>query len=598
MPKSIYLLLLLVASAFATAHDDSDRWIEVRSPRFIIVTSSGISQGRRIAAQFERIRSIFHQSYPEIENDPELPVLILAVKRKDQFRRLAPNTYSSKRSLPTHGLFVRASDKNYILMRLDPEAGNPYPLVFHEYTHVFLRETYDRMPLWLNEGLAEFYQNTEIYDQDVLLGEPNLRHLKFLRENKLLPLETLFTVDEKSPYYVDKKKGLIFHAECWALAHYLMLKDYGEKTSRMLEYTNLVNDDVDAVTAAVRVFGDLRKLQRNLELYIEQNGFNHFTTKFSTKLEGSQFEVNPLSPVQARRVQADYLAASGRPEEARLLLGAAPTDDVSTSETTAKDHSAESAQTASALRSEINHDIPCPLPEILRRASEHATEMVDNLQRFTANEDIEHTEFRKNGKPRKASNQSFSYVAEIDQGPAGSFWVEEYRLAKTQGDSPPLSDTGTAAFALIFHPEKIGNFEFHCEARADLHGLPAWQLRFEESPDPTKSFHQIRIDRSEYHLRLKGHAWIAMEGYEILRLQTDLVAPIPEIHLHMEHLDIAYAPVDFDKPKFRLWLPERTSLEISYRGHRYRRIHRFSRFQLFLVVTEETVKQPNPGPGE
>src|SRR5215472_1500021 len=207
MSKFIFLLPLL-ASSLAMAHDDSNRWIEVRSPRFIVVTDSSEKQGRRINVQFERIRSIFRHAYPEIENDPRLPVLILAVKRKDQFRRLEPNTYVSEESLPLHGMFVRASDKNYILMRLDAEGGNPYAQVFHEYTHVFLREADERMPLWLNEGLAEFSQSTEIYDKEVLLGEPQAQHLQFLREHELLPLTTLFTVDERSPYHVDKKEGL------------------------------------------------------------------------------------------------------------------------------------------------------------------------------------------------------------------------------------------------------------------------------------------------------------------------------------------------------------------------------------------------------
>src|SRR5215472_12996170 len=44
--------------------------------------------------------------------------------------------------------------------------------------------------------------------------------------NELLPLPTLFTVDETSPYYLEEKKGAIFYAECWALTHYLTLKDY------------------------------------------------------------------------------------------------------------------------------------------------------------------------------------------------------------------------------------------------------------------------------------------------------------------------------------------------------------------------------------
>jgi hypothetical protein len=233
----------------------------------------------------------------------------------------------------------------------------------------------------------------------------------------------------------------------------------------------------------------------------------------------------------------------------------------------------------------------------LQGASQRASEMVENLQRFTATEKIRHTEFKRNGTPRASIEQLFSYVAEIDQGASGSFWVEEYRTAKTAGDSLPLSDTGTAAFGLIFHPLKIGNFEFHCEGQTYLQGASAWHLSFQESADPDKSFHQIRIARSVYQLRFKGHAWISTEGYQILRLETDLVAPITQIRLQQEHLEITYAPVDFDRSRFRVWLPETASMRIDYRGHSYQRVHNFSHFQLFLVVTEETVKPPNPGPG-
>jgi hypothetical protein len=593
------LLLLLLPAASATARERPGTWIEIRSPRFTIVTDSSEKQGRRIAAQFERMRVVFQQTYSQLEDDSESQVFVLAVTHKDQFRALEPSSYVSKKSLPRHGMFVHASEKNYVLMRLDSEAGNPYPVVYHEYTHLFFRQADERIPLWLNEGLAEFYQNIEIYDQDVLLGEPNQQHLMLLRQEKLLPLTTLFRVDEKSPYYLEEKKGSIFYAECWALIHYLTLKDYGEKTSKVLEYTGMVNHNVDPVTAAVSVFGDLRKLQRNLELYIEQRTFNHFETRIPRKFQDSGFQVRRMSRAQAESVKADYLAASGRSEEARALLASVrQQDDVAAPASPALVPPAEQAQVGNELRNEIPDDIPCPLTEILDQASDRATEMVDNLQRFTASEQIEHTEFKKNGKPRQSVDQQFSYVAEIDQAPSGAFWVEEYRMAKTHRDPPPLSDTGTAAFALIFHPQKISNFEFRCEGRTNVEGTSAWHLRFEEGSDPSKSFHQIRINGSAYQLRFKGRAWISVDDYQILRLETDLVTPIPQIRLQREHLDIAYAPVEFDKPKLRIWLPESASIEITYRGHSYQRVHKFSHFQLFLVVTEQTIKEPGRGPGE
>jgi len=597
VPKRLFILVPLLAAAIAMAREHAGSWIAVQGSRFTVVTDSGEKQGRRIAAQFERMQAIFQQAYPQLGDDPESAVFVLAVKKKDQFQALEPPSYHSRNSLPLHGIFVRAADRNYILMRLDSEAGNPYPVVYHEYTHLFLREAEERVPLWLNEGLAEFYQTSAIYDQEAVLGEPNQQHLMLLRQETLLPLTTLFTVDEKSPDYLEEKKGSIFYAECWALTHYLTLRDYAEKTSKVRQYINLVNDEVDPVTAAARVFGDLRKLQRSLELYIEQPSFDHFEAKASHKVDGSQLEVRQIRPAQAQAMEADFLAASGRAEEARTLFPSVQARDLPAPESmTVVQPLQPSAAESQPLR-DTGNDVPCPLAQILQGASQRAAEMVDNLQRFTATEEIEHAEFSKSGRLRKTSDHWFNYVAEIAQGTGGAFWVEEYRSSKAEGDSPPLSDTGTAAFALIFHPQKIGNFAFHCERRTDLQTRSAWQLRFEESPDQRKSFHQIRIDRSVYQLRFRGRAWISTDTYQILRLETDLVAPIPQIRLQLEHLDISYAPVEFDKTRYSLWLPESASLQIGYRGRRYQRVHRFSHFQLFLVVTEQTVKEPSAGPG-
>ena len=597
MSKTGWLLLVALLGTFAAARGHPENWLEVRTPRFTIVTNTSEKQGRRIAVQFERMRAIFRQAYPELGDDPESPVIVLAVKSKDQFRALEPSLYVSTKALPLHGMFVRASEKDYILMRLDAEAGNPYPVVYHEYTHVFLRQADEQLPLWLNEGFAEFYQNSEIYDKKVLLGEPNQEHLTFLGQQKLLPLSLLFSVNEKSPYYLEEKKGAIFHAECWALIHYLMLKDYVEKTSTVPEYIGLVNQHIDPVTAAIRVFGDLSKLQQNLQTYIDRRAFDHFEMKMYDKIDTSGFHVQRLSPAGARAIEAEYLEASGRLEEARALsppLGASPVVSVedlefvpSTAETQAQD------KPLTALEAEA----PCPLTQILRTAGERATEMVDNLQRFTATEEIEQTDLKRNRKRRQSTNRLFTYVAEIEQGSSGAFWVEEYRSGKTQGDASQFSDTGTAAFALIFHPYEIGNFEFHCEGQTQFRGTPAWLLVFEEKSDPSKSFHQIRINHSVHQLRFKGRAWLAREDEQILRLQTDLIGPIPEIGLKMEHLDIAYSPVEFEKQRLRLWLPASASIQMSYRGHLYQRIHKFTQFQLFLVDTEQTVKEPAPAPG-
>lgn len=241
----------------------------------------------------------------------------------------------------------------------------------------------------------------------------------------------------------------------------------------------------------------------------------------------------------------------------------------------------------------VKDDTTCPLAQVLQEAAERGTELVENLQRFTATEQIEYIEFGKDGKRHKSTSELFSYLAEITQNPYESFWVYEYRTAKRQTDSPRIADTGTAALALMFHPKLIGNFEIHCEGRTDIQGTAAWQLRFKEGTDPSKALSEFETKGgSKYRLRLKGRAWISADNFQVLRLQTDLQAPIQEINLQVHHSDIAYAPVEFAKHKFRVWLPESALLQVQYQGRRYQSVHTFSHFQLFQVDTEERVKEP------
>lgn len=320
MSKPLYVLLLIFGAGLAWGRNDPPSWIEVQSPNFTVITNSSEKRGRAIAAQFEQMRAILEVTYPELESDAEGSVIVLALKKKEEFRALEPEMYRSRRSLRLHGLYVRNSAKHYILMRLDVEGGNPYPIVYHEYTHLLLSQNSDWMPLWLNEGLAEFYENSEIHDNKVMLGEPSEKQLTVLHQAKLLPLATLITVDENSPYYVEEKKASVFYAEAWALTHYLALKDYVERTSKLRNYTTLLSEKVDPVTAAIRVFGDLQKLQRALELYIDKTILNGFEVKNPGGTDASELDVKPISEFEAQAVKADFLACNGRLEEARSLL--------------------------------------------------------------------------------------------------------------------------------------------------------------------------------------------------------------------------------------------------------------------------------------
>jgi tetratricopeptide (TPR) repeat protein len=314
------LLLFLLASAQAQARDKPENWLEVHSQYFTVVTNANEKTGRRIADQFERMSSVFRVVFPQLATDTGSATIIVAIKDEKGFRALEPQIYLAKGQLKLGGLFLRAPEKNYVLMRVDAEGEHPYAVIYHEYTHLLLGKAADWLPLWLNEGLAQFYENTDIHEKEVALGQASSENLELLRENKLLPLSTLFTVDTNSPYYHEENKGSIFYAESWALTHYLYVKDHQEKTRHLTEYADLLVKKIDPVTAATRVFGDLKELQANLEHYVRQRSFSYFKLTTTTEVDDAAFKMQPLTEAQADAVRADFLAYEDRPQDARPIL--------------------------------------------------------------------------------------------------------------------------------------------------------------------------------------------------------------------------------------------------------------------------------------
>jgi tetratricopeptide (TPR) repeat protein len=321
MPRRALVLALLLAAPAALSRDKNESWIQITSPHFVVVTNSSEKQGRRIADQFERMRSLFHGLFPKAQMDATgAPIIVLAVNDDKDFRALEPPEYMAKGSLKLGGLFLAAADKNYVLMRVDAGGEHPYAVIYHEYTHFLLRSSAEWMPLWLNEGLADFYQNTDIHEKDALLGQPSVDDILWLRQNRLLPLPTLLTVDQKSPYYHEENKGSIFYAESWALTHYIETGDAQQKTHRMLDYSNLLTQKVDPVTAATQAFGDLKKLQGELENYVQRGSFRYFKMTTATEVDDSAFKAKPLTSAQADALRADFLAYNSRDAEAQALL--------------------------------------------------------------------------------------------------------------------------------------------------------------------------------------------------------------------------------------------------------------------------------------
>ena len=318
MSKKFALLVCLLAAPAAFCQTDS--WLQVSTPHFLIVSNAPEKEARRAAHQFEGMRSVFQRVFPDANLDTVEPMLVIAVQDKRALQALEPEAYLAKGQVNLIGLFLSAPEKNYVLILLNASGAHPYAAIYHEYAHFVFSRIHQWMPLWLTEGIAEFYQNTEILDDKVRIGkgDPSLQYA--LDRTPLLPLSTLFAVDPHSPYYHESDKGSIFYAESWALTHYLKDKDEADGTTHLSDYLDLLQKNVDPNTAATQAFGDLDQLELDLRKHTAGGLYAVSEISGSTDVDDSSFVVQSLSQTQADAARADFLAHVDRGSDARTLL--------------------------------------------------------------------------------------------------------------------------------------------------------------------------------------------------------------------------------------------------------------------------------------
>lgn len=298
--------------------DSAPLWLQVTTPHFTVITDAGEKQARHIAGQFERMQAVFRTILPGAHSDSGIPIVVLAVKNRRDFQAIEPAEYLAKGQLDLAGLFLQSNDRVYILVRLDAGGDHPYSTVYHEYTHYITRHA--NLPLWFNEGIAEFYQNTDIDSHEIRFGQPSTGFIHLLRSQSLLPLPTLFNVGHDSPYYHEEQKGTMFYAESWALTYMLYIDDFRNKTNLIGNYLKALSAGQTSLTAAISAFGDLRKLESSLSAQIGHDDFSYLAMPINISFDEASCKLTPLTTPDIDAYRAAVLLSNGRGDEARKLL--------------------------------------------------------------------------------------------------------------------------------------------------------------------------------------------------------------------------------------------------------------------------------------
>jgi tetratricopeptide (TPR) repeat protein len=319
------VLFLLAVVCSAAPVSAKETWTSVRSKNFLLVGNASEKEIRQVGVKLEQFREVFSHLFPAMKLNSPVPTTVIVFKNDSSYRPFKPNAN-------TAGYFQPGPDVNYITLGIDTDSRSekdPYTIIFHEYTHLMVNNTSGNVPTWFNEGLAEYYSTFSITDdQKVVMGRPIAGHVYLLRENKMLPLRALFQVDHNSPYYNERDKQSIFYAESWALMHYLILGNDGQRVTKLSKFVDLMSNGVPMEKAFQEAFAiTFESMEKELKSYIQRNSYPVLTGHFENKLGfDASMTAAPISEAETQAYLGDLLLHSNRADSETYLQKALALD--------------------------------------------------------------------------------------------------------------------------------------------------------------------------------------------------------------------------------------------------------------------------------
>ena len=280
-----FLLLILAVPASAIEPPDGD-WKQLEVDGIQVFTDASEGRATKIARQIGALRRSLNV-VAMVETEWGRQIRLFVFKNHESLAPYAPK-YQGKPRLVAG--YTTQNDEAVLMAvqahyRRPPNATGydgwltPFEVISHEYVHAFLAERAPQTPLWLNEGLAEFFSTYRLDDGMVYIGEPAYRHVRFLDEQKRgLSLARILMLKQDDPEYNEGRRTGFVYAQSWATTHYMMTDK--QRRGALKQFMHDVHDGMPEMAAVNRnLLEHLPSQGPQLREYATQDHLPYFKLK-------------------------------------------------------------------------------------------------------------------------------------------------------------------------------------------------------------------------------------------------------------------------------------------------------------------------------
>ena len=190
------LALALAVSLAIPLPAESQKWARARTPGFTIVSSASENKTRQVGVNLERLASALRYVNPRFsaatvetkiflfgrrrESQPYFDLLLTGPRRNWSGVYAAHGGGTGTMVIDAEQLFI--SDRTAV----------------HELMHGILSGSDAPLPLWLEEGIAEYFSTAQVRGGVLTVGAPIPEHRQKMRAGTMLPLPEVFAASSGS----------------------------------------------------------------------------------------------------------------------------------------------------------------------------------------------------------------------------------------------------------------------------------------------------------------------------------------------------------------------------------------------------------------
>ena len=307
--RRLALATCFLAASSAPAQA-ADTWTYASSDHFEVYTTGGARTAREALIYFDRVHAFFTE-FMRLAPPTSAPTRLVVFSGDRQFEPYRP-------SQAAVAFYQPGPDRDYIVMQSLDESA--YPIVVHEYVHLVIRHSGGTLPLWLNEGLAEFFSTLEPEGNRMSVGRvPPGRRQDMTQGVALMELDELFGVTHSSPEYRSRSHAGVFYSESWALTHMLMTDD--RYRARFDPFLKLVSSGMPSAEAMMTAYGkDAASVGRDLTSYVRQGNYLYFLANYRNPPSQRDLPTRRVETFEADLVTANLLANTRDREDAARAI--------------------------------------------------------------------------------------------------------------------------------------------------------------------------------------------------------------------------------------------------------------------------------------